>query len=141
MKKWFESNKNWIIIVVVILITAIVVGAMMAEGLPTGTAKLLPVKDGGAIPPGWEPASLTAKLFHAIDGYSSDPEREIAFAQFNVLNDNQMIEVYNWWLLHYANETSWFQKHGTLTYAIRNEWYKDNEGVKALGNLERLQLQ
>ena len=101
----------------------------------------LPESTGGVIPTTWTPATITARLFtDAIDGYTYDPPREIAFALFNGLNDNQKISVYNWWLAHYANKRSYGQKHGTLTYAIRNEWWKNDEGVKALGNLERLGL-
>ena len=139
---WLEANKNWIIIAILILITAIVVASIMADdGVERTESKLLPSNVGGNVDPQWSAASVTARLFtDAIDGYTYDPPREIAFAIFNQLNDNQKIMVYNWWLTHYADKRSYGQKHGTLTYAIRNEWWKNDEGVKALGNLQRLGL-
>lgn len=139
--KWAEKNKRMIITVVVIIAVLLFVQFVVLDGGDQATdAKQLSPQDGGIVPSDWSPDYLAAELFDAIDGADSESKKASAYARFNGLNANQKIEVYNFWNDKYFDKRSWGQKHGSLTTAIRSEYFKGDEGIMALGALNNLRL-
>lgn len=89
------------------------------------------------IPQGWSPDNISQRLFDALDGLFTSPTVKMKLLdEFNVLNDNQIIAVYN----HFKNKF-WSENQETLTQAINAEWIiRGSAGDVALNNLRRLQL-
>lgn len=104
------------------------------------------VSGGGALPQGWTPDAIVEDLHHAIlDVMVMTGTKDDAFKEFNELNDNQMIAVYNKWNDKYGSTTSFLTKVGTLTKAMERVWsYGNIAGANQrdimMNNLKRLQL-
>ncbi|MES3019402.1 MAG: hypothetical protein V4721_16565 [Bacteroidota bacterium] len=106
------------------------------------------ISGGGEIPEGWTPTTITDDLFNVISGVFTLPKtKQLIFGQFNDLNDNQMIKVYNDWNDRYATRSIFLGmgSYGTLTTAATEEWNysvigADNEAEIMKGNLKRLKL-
>lgn len=139
MKKWAEKNRTAIVIFVVILIVIIFIFVVGKKEKPK-KKRFLPGDIGGEIPKNWYPDDIAARLFDVIDGIDSPFKKEIEFAKANMLNDNQIISLHNYWADEYALRTSWGQEFGSLYTSINAENLSGPEMSKLLGNLERLKL-
>lgn len=133
-----------LILVIAALITYVVFRIVRAFKKPANATY---VPGGGELPSGWDPTQMTDQLFDVIDGtlVLSGTMQDV-FGDFNKLNDNQMISVYNKWNQEgYDEEKKYFvYPLGSLTKAI-----KDKVGYASIGvnqktlaeiNLDRLHL-
>ncbi len=140
--KWIVKNRNVLIFIVVIVIGFIVIRWLMVDPSRIKDKKLGSPSEYGKIPKGWYPDAITKEMYDAISGADSQMKREVAFAHFNMLNKNQKILVYNDWNEKYFDErVLWiFEKYGTLTQALKDEYLLGAEGIRALAALEELNL-
>lgn len=104
------------------------------------------IKGGGDVPDTWSPTALTDSLYHMISGIDLGISDE-AMHEFNGLNDNQMISVYNDWNNRYATKSIFLGmgSYGTLTNSLNGESFLIGsnalrEAAIMLSNLKRLQL-
>jgi len=133
-----------LIVFVLVLLTFLVLKFYRAFKKPANATY---VTGGGAIPQGWDPKQLTTRIFDVIDGVLvGSGTMEDVFGDFNKLNDNQMIAVYNSWMDQgYNNVKKYFVTPlGTLTNAIKDKigyfTIDMNQKDLAVKNLERLHL-
>lgn len=106
------------------------------------------LEGGGALPPGWSPKKYADRMFEVIDGvFTSANTKAEAAKELTELNDNQLIDVYNYWNDEYSTKTSLGEKFGTLPNAMKKELNVPNITIlgtnywKELENrFERLQL-
>lgn len=139
MKKWIENNRTIVIISSVILITMFFI-FVVGKKAKAKRKQLLSGEIGGEVPEGWYPDDMAGRLFDIIDGIDSIEKKDAVAAAAMMLNDNQLIMVYNFWTDTYSTKTSWGFEFGTLTQAIRDEIGKGPELVKLLGRLEATPL-
>lgn len=140
--KKYLTWRNIIITTVIILVLSAIITYMSRAKTAVKKYKLLPKDSGGDIPEGWKPDAMAKQLFEAIDGIDSNENVAPVYAEFNLLNDNQMIETYNFWAENYADKQTWWgKKFGSLTRAIMDEWTKPKAADLTLANLKRLNLE
>lgn len=132
-----------LIVVIAILISYIIYRIVRAFKKPVNATY---VQGGGPIPIGWDPKIITTRLFDAIDGTMNVTDWRDALRDFNNLNDNQIIGVYNQWIKdgHDTDKKYYLFPYGSLTAAIKDKGniltFMVQEKDVALANLERLHL-
>lgn len=137
------QNYKVILWIVIAIVVVLIIYYVYRQFQAPANAAYVP---GAPVPIGWSPTAVTDELANAVIGIAFSATKEQAYKDFNALNDNQMIDVYNDWNTRYAKTTSYFQTVGTLTNAVKGEWSDCIVSVGAcqqdiiLANLNRLML-
>ncbi len=132
-------------IIVLALLAALLVYKIIKALQKPANAKYIP--GGGSLRDDWDPRLITEELYKVIEGISDlGITRNAAYAKFNALNDNERIDVYNYWLDKFADEKSYYLfPMGSLTVAMKDEYDRTpasarNEYDIMIANLDRLKL-
>jgi len=139
VKKWVKENQTAVVFFTVIVIASLFI-FFIGKKEKKKNKNLLSGDIGGEIPEGWYPDDIASSLFDVIDGIDSIEKKDIQATRAMMLNDNQLIMVYNFWNENYSTKTSFGFEFGTLTQAIRDEIGKGPEITKLLGRLEATPL-
>lgn len=139
-RKWFQKNGVWIAIIVMIIIFAVAIQVNVVDKDKPKIKELGTPTSHGYVPPQWYPDDITVQIYEALEGFDSQTLKEATWAKFNMLNDNQMIMVYNDFNDKYSDKRSWGQKFGTMLQALKDEWWNGKEATKAIANMERLKF-
>lgn len=132
-----------VILLIAILLTWVILKIVRAFKKPVNATY---VPGGGTLPQGWDPKIITKKLFDAIDGTMNALDLRDALHDFNTLNDNQIIDVYNTWNKEgYADEKKYYMfSYGSFSNALKDKVNLFTVAIPekdvALANLERLHL-
>ena len=114
-----ELLKNWKIFAIILLVVALIVWWIYAQGKKAATGPQVDLPGGAnAIPAGWSPEPLAKELHDAMDSLLVFADtKETAFKKlFELPTDAMIVAVYNAFGKLYFSEG-----YGTLTEWIRDE--------------------
>lgn len=143
---WKEIPKPARIVLIIVVILLVLWAGANIYRLLRKPPNAHYVSAGGSLPDGWNKTQVTDDLFNAFSGVSFWGKYN-AMKQFDDLNDNQMIAVYNDWNDRYATKSIFLGmgSYGTLTNTLNGERFLlgSDAGMEAVimtDNLNRLQL-
>ena len=112
-----------IIIIVIILLLLLAGNFVYRQFRKPANAEYISSEE--AIPPGWTPNDAADTMYKAIDGlFTLADTKNDAAKNIMDLNDNQVIDVYNYWNKEYSTKSILlgFGMVGSLTKAMSAEW-------------------
>lgn len=146
MITWKEIPKAGRVVIIVIIILLLIWFSANIYRILKRPPNAHYISGGGSIPKGWDKAAVTNDLFSGFKGIDFTGG-ENAMHDFNQLNDNQMISVYNDWNDRYSQQSIFLGmgSYGTLTNTLNKESFPIGsnalrEAQIMTANLKRLQL-
>lgn len=122
---FIKKNKKVILIVIGLVLLAFAIKYIVKK-IKEKKQKNFPNTNplvGGTIPENWTPNTLAERFESKFIGISGDVEakNEVLEDIYN-LNQNQLIELVNYWNENYRYKTSFFVEYGTIYEIIEGEW-------------------
>lgn len=146
MITWKETPKPVRIIILIIIILLLIWFGANVWRLLRRPPNAHYISAGGDIPASWNKVQVTDDLWKAFSGPALTGKYD-AIHEFNQLNDNQKIAVYNDWNDRYSTKSIFLGmgSYGTLTQTLSDEKFlfgtdAYDESRIMYENLKRLQL-
>ena len=122
---FIKKNKKVILIVIGLILLAFAIKYIVKkikESKQQNFPNINPLT-GGTIPENWTPNTLAERFESKFIGLSGDVEakNEVLEDIYN-LNQNQLIELVNYWNENYRYKTSFWVEYGTMYEVIEGEW-------------------